>query len=157
MSNHTERNGGLAAARTTLDGITAAYVAHSWLMNDARMGNDLTPAARSLLRELSRNGEDFDDIAEVIEERCREQSLSVTIRDGWRNPGEASEPMEFCILLTTGGPAVRIVGGLGRYNEPESPDLQGQDWFTSWESIETTSEEDEALSWFCSLFYYGEE
>ena len=156
MGNNNERNGGLAAARATLDGIAAAYVAYSWLTNDNRESKDLAAEARSLLRELSWNGEDFEDFAEKIEEQCREQPLSVQIRGGWYKPGDESEPEEYEILLATGGPAVRITGNLGSYNKPADADIQGQDWFTPWESIETTSADDDALLWFASLFYYGE-
>ena len=150
------RNGGLVAARATMDGIAAAYAAYSWLTNDNREGNDLTRDARSLLREMNWDGEDFDRFAEKVEEQCREQPLSVSIRDGWYAPGDHPEPEEYEILLATGGPAVRITGNLGRWNEPCLAEIQGQDWFTPWESIETTSEDDEALRWFASLFYYGD-
>jgi hypothetical protein len=139
-----------------MDGIAAAYGAYSWLTNDNREGNDLTPGARSLLRELGWNGEDFEDFAEKAEQQCREQPLSVSIRDGWYHPGSESEPEEYEILLATGGPAVRVTGNLGRWNEPTDAVIQGQDWFAPWKSIETTSDDDYALMWFVSLFYYGD-
>jgi hypothetical protein len=156
MGNNNERNGGLASARAKLGGIAAAYVAHSWLTNDSRGGNDLTADAQSLLRELGWDGEDFEGFAEEIERRCCEEPLSVQIRGGWYDPGAEAEPEEYSILMTTGGPAVRITGKLGRYGEPADAEIAGQDWFTPWESIETSSEDDEALRWFASLFYYGE-
>jgi len=89
-------------------------------------------------------------------ERIQEDPLSVQVRSGWHTPCEASEPMEYEILLCTGGPAVRIIGQLGRYNEPESAELQCQDWSTPWEELITTGEDNEALLTYARSFYFGE-
>jgi hypothetical protein len=93
---------------------------------------------------------------EEASERIQESPLCVQVREGWKNPGEESEPEEFSILLTTGGPALRIIGDLGRYGSPESPRLQYQDWGTYWTDFDTTSEQDEDLNTFCQRFYFGE-
>jgi hypothetical protein len=60
--------------------------------------------------------------------------LSVMVRDGWRTPGAAAEDgaEEYEILLCTGGPACRIYGKIGQYDEPETAVLQYQNWFTPW-------------------------
>ena len=50
-----------------------------------------------------------------------EDALSVEVRSGWVSLGAdrvPMEPEEFCILLTTGGPAVRIRGELDEHKEP---------------------------------------
>lgn len=56
---------------------------------------------------------DEDDVRRAIEE----DALSVQVRSGWHSPGEKLEAAEYEVLLCTGGPAVRIVGALNRYNE----------------------------------------
>ena len=100
--------------------------------------------------------DDLDDLREHIQECVQVMPLSVTVRSGWYSPGAFdNEAEEFCILMSTGGPAVRIYGELDRYNCPYRPQLQGQDWFTPWETFNTSQAEDEALEWFCGCFYFG--
>lgn len=82
--------------------------------------------------------------------------LSVEVRTDWHTPGEDAKPTEYRILLTTGGPAVQIIGTLNQWGEPETAKLQFQDWFTPWEDLETTSEEEEALITYARQFYFGE-
>ncbi len=71
---------------------------------------------------------------EDAEQRIQEDPLSIEVRSGWvtlgSNRGEL-EPEEFNILLSTGGPAVRIMGEL-RGGEPYRAWLEVQDWFTPW-------------------------
>lgn len=90
-----------------------------------------------------------------VEERIQESPLSVQIRGGWHSVGEQAEDEEFEILLSTGGPALRIVGDLGQY-KPERPRLQYQDWGTPWTEYIVTGEDREALETFCQQFYFGE-
>ena len=98
-----------------------------------------------------------DETADAIRERMQEEPLSIQIRDGWRNPGEKGEPDEYTILLSTGGPALRIWGELTEHCEPDSdPRLQWQDWGTPWTDFRLTSEERDALASYARLFYYGE-
>lgn len=82
--------------------------------------------------------------------------LSVEVRTDWHAPGEDAKPTEYRILLATGGPAVQIIGTLNQWGEPETAKLQFQDWFTPWEDLETTSEEEEALITYARQFYFGE-
>lgn len=82
--------------------------------------------------------------------------LSVEVRTDWHTPGEDTKPTEYRILLATGGPAVQIIGTLNQWGEPETAKLQFQDWFTPWEDLETTSEEEEALITYARQFYFGE-
>lgn len=63
--------------------------------------------------------------------RIEEDALSLEVRSDWQSMGEPLEAAEFCILLTTGGPAVRIVGELDN-GEPSRPRLEVQDWGTPW-------------------------
>jgi hypothetical protein len=61
-----------------------------------------------------------------------EYPLSVQFRSDWHNPDEKPEDAEFEILLTTGGPAVKIVGDLNSDGEPCRAWLEYQDWFVPW-------------------------
>ena len=98
------------------------------------------------------DGETFTD-PDDVQQRIQEMPLSVEVRDGWKAPGGESEPEEFAILLSTGGPALRI------YGEISDGDglLQWQDWGTPWTTYhDTTEQEDEALRAFVGMFYLGE-
>ena len=99
-----------------------------------------------------------------------EQSvLSVMVRDGWRNPGEALPSCgaeEFEILLTTGGPALRIIGELDDYGQANNARLEYQDWGTPWTrfsayqedgvSIQEASAAESDVLTFAQCFYFGE-
>jgi hypothetical protein len=76
------------------------------------------------------------------------------VRDGWYQPGRPNEygPEEYEILLSTGGPALRIYGKLGRDDEPETAELQMQDWFLPWQRYPTA---EEPLLQFARYFYFG--
>jgi len=98
-----------------------------------------------------------DEARDEALERILEHPLSVQVRSGWCNSKQDMEPEEFSILLCTGGPAVRIYGELGQYNEPDRARLEYQDWFTPWEPLyDITEEESEALLRYCQQFYFGE-
>ncbi len=90
---------------------------------------------RDLVEALREAGDDFK------RERARcdimEDPLEVTVRSGWRAPGEDrdAKPEEFCILLSTGGPASRIIGTLDAFGQPETARLEVQDWGTPWEDV----------------------
>ena len=84
-----------------------------------------------------------------------EDPLSVEVREGWHAPGEKGEVSEFCILLCTGGPACRIVGTLGRYDEPDGAYVEYQDWGTPWTEYDLTSAERDAVLAYARQFYYG--
>lgn len=94
--------------------------------------------------------------AEAIIEEMQEWPLEVSVRSDWHAPGTESTASEFLILLSTGGPALRIIGDLNSYSEPENPKLQWQDWGTPWTDLPMTDEETEAVQTFCQQFYFGE-
>jgi hypothetical protein len=105
-----------------------------------------------------------DDAEGSIEQDFDEYPLSVEVRSGWQTVGDELTPAEYLILLTTGGPALRIVGQLGRYNEPENARLEWQDWGTPWTELHASefladlkpSEADDILRTFAQHFYFGE-
>lgn len=97
---------------------------------------------------------DIEEAREAIEQ----DALSVEVRSDWCVPGspESGAPTEYKILLCTGGPAVQIVGDLGRYCEPETARLQHQDWFKPWTDYPLSSKDEEALLTYARCFYFGE-
>lgn len=84
-----------------------------------------------------------------------ESVLSVLVRNGWHEPGNTDDdgPDEYEILLTTGGPALRIWGKLDKYCQPESAELQMQDWGTPWGRYPAA---EATLLEFAQHFYFGE-
>jgi hypothetical protein len=99
-----------------------------------------------------------DDEREAAQTNIHEDPLEVQVRGDWHAVGETNcEATQFRILLCTGGPAVRIIGDLNEYNEPESAHVQYQDWFTRWQTLEhLTDAENELLIEYCREFYFGE-
>lgn len=94
--------------------------------------------------------------AEAARERIQESPLSVEVRDGWRTPGaDKGAAEEFCILLSTGGPALRIMGELDEHAQPTRAWLEYQDWGTPWTHHYVKDFADTLLT-FCQQFYFGE-
>lgn len=95
-----------------------------------------------------------------------ESPLSVEVRSSWVPVGQSMDDpgaAEYCILLCTGGPAVRIVGELGRYSEPETARIEYQDWGTPWTEMGNTaelsmtySEMETTLMAYARQFWFGE-
>lgn len=119
---------------------------------------DMDESERTELVELEAvitiDGDKMAD-ADAVRERIQESPLSVQIRSGWYSPGETPEPHEFEILLSTGGPALRILGELGEHNEPTRAWLEYQDWGTPWTHYYRADFGDTLLT-FCQQFYFGE-
>jgi hypothetical protein len=98
------------------------------------------------------------DAEEGAREAIEQDALSVEVRDGWHAPGSKSEPEEFRILLSTGGPACQIMGELGDHNEPEKAWIEVQDWFQPWTRLDLSDEPkaEEILLTYARAFYWGE-
>lgn len=149
--SHAERN-----AEGWSDTITAAWEAYGFCLEEGE-GKYLSREAKQVLKEQGYDGTNYDQVAEGIEEAMREAPLSVEVRSDWHDPccGPAI-PEEFRILLSTGGPALRMMGELDRC-EPSRCWLEIQDWGTPWtRHFSRSAERATALRWFASLFYYGE-
>ena len=117
-----------------------------------------------MIRALEAARESDDDGAiDAAQTAISEAPLSVEVRSGWYTPCDADpEPAEYQILLTTGGPALRITGRLGAHDEPETADLEYQDWGTPWTRYHPAhgeplfdSHRGDILS-FAQQFYFGE-
>lgn len=102
------------------------------------------------------DGEEFTD-SDDLRQRIWEAPLSVQVRSDWHNPGEEGvRPAEFCILLSTGGPALRLIGELDGYGQPESAALEWQDWGTPWTRLPVSDARADDLRTYAATFYFGE-
>lgn len=100
----------------------------------------------------SPDGFEFDE--DDARERIQEDPLEITVRSDWVSTSDEMKPSEYCILLATGGPAVRIIGDL-EDGEATSAKLQTQEWGTPWTDYKSLYEEDEDLLTYARNFYFG--
>ncbi len=108
-----------------------------------------------LTKAVTVEGEELDE--DAIRERIQESPLSVQVRGGWHDPGaEDDGAEEFEILLSTGGPALRIVGDLDGHGQPSRARLEHQDWYKPWTEKVLDSDGYAALLTWCQQFYFGE-
>lgn len=114
-----------------------------------------------MIRALEASPRDGRDTS--AEDAIQEAPLSVDVRSGWYRPFWAEpKAVEYQILLSTGGPACRIVGSLNSYGEAETADLEYQDWGTPWTRYHPAhgdplfdSHRADVLA-FAQQFYFGE-
>lgn len=130
------------------DGPGYANSAEAWATENPDDAEEL----KELEEAANCNGEPCKD-ADEARERIQEDALSVRVF-GERTNGEW-EADKFEILLTTGGPAVRIMGELDGNCEPSHAWLETQDWGTPWTEYYETGIRDTLLS-YCRCFYFGE-
>ena len=116
------------------------------------------------------NPDDAEELAELeaaagecqdredAERRILEDAISVEVRSIWASVGdyadECKTPGEYLILLTTGGPAVRIRGELDERGEPTRAWLEVQDWFKPWTEYHQPGL-GELLLTYSRCFYFG--
>lgn len=132
----------IANAESWLETIDAALAACDTLSNAI----DAAPQ--------SFDGETFED-ADALRERLCQMPLAVSVRSGWSTPCDALAASEYQVLLTTGGPALRIVGDLSEHGEAETARIEYQDWGTPWTAYPLRQSETRRVLAFASLFYYG--
>ena len=97
------------------------------------------------------------DLAESIRERIEEYPLAVLVRTDWHEVGaEDSGPTHYQLLLSTGGPATRIVGELSEHGEAITADIEHQDWGTPWTRYGITAEVEGSLVSFAQCFHFGD-
>ena len=92
------------------------------------IANENDAAELAALEEVAGECESQDDACQRIDE----DPLDIRVRTGWNALGEQGVNEEFEILLTTGGPALRIRGELDGNQEPKLAWLEYQDWGTPW-------------------------
>lgn len=104
---------------------------------------EANPGDAEELKELEESAGECKN-QEEARERILEDALSLEFRSGWVTNWEDVEKEEYCLLLTTGGPAARIIGEV-RNGEAYSARLEVQDWGTPWTEHITTGSDHEAL------------
>lgn len=126
----------------TREGDAAELALQEWDVENAEELEELTAQAGEC------------ESREDAERRISEDPLSLEVRSGWTSLGEPLQAEEFNILLSTGGPAVRIVGELNQHGEPYRAWLEVQDWFKPWTQYFGASQS--VLLTYCQQFYFGE-
>jgi hypothetical protein len=121
---------------------------HDKLMS---IGRSAYESIAEMVAAVKEAGDD-DAAREAAEQTILEDPLSLEVRSGWVSPGVTMEPEEFQLLLSTGGPATRIVGSVNQYGELTDPRLEAQDWFLPWTHIPLDTEETEVLEAYISYF-----
>lgn len=116
--------------------------------------DDLSARALAFAESEAWDLDDRDALGEAVREYAQAMPLSVLVRSDWHAPGSASSYSQFELLLSTGGPAVRIIGELDSYCEPYRPQLQYQDWGIEW--MDHPEARHDPLQWFAAQFYFGE-
>jgi len=110
----------------------------------------------TFLESLQVTTQEDENKLDEIRESINNSALSVEFRSGWSTNSEKLEAEEFKILLTWGGPALRVIGDLDQYKQAENIKLQFQDWGTPWTDFQLSENQENALNWFCNCFYFGE-
>jgi len=149
-----EKNHAADNAARWADTIEANYEAWQFCQDDAMEGREISPEAKRVLREHDYDGTNKNEVSDAIEDEMRDSILSLEVRSGWYSPGSSDGPEQFMLLLSMGGPALRLIGDLDTYCQPRCCWLEHQNWFTPW--IESRAGDSEALLWFAGLFWYGE-
>jgi hypothetical protein len=147
----TELSQAEANAKAWAESIDAAHEAWQFCVEEGE-GKHLSTEAKAVLKKHGYDGANHDVVAQWIEDAMQEAALLVEIREGWRCPGESAsmEPTEFQVLITTGGPALRLMGELCN-GEPERCWFEHQDWGTPWTRYHSPDTVDARL-WFAGLF-----
>lgn len=103
------------------------------------------------LEEAAGDCKDRDD----AETRIHEDPLSIQVRSDWEDSAESFTASEFQILLSTGGPATRIMGELDANGEPCRAWLEVQDWFKPWTEYHVSGGMDTLLT-YARCFSFGQ-
>ncbi len=151
----------LAELRYAREALGDDWLSASQLREDAESEKE---CARAIDMWEEENGDELKELEEAAgeckdredaEERIMEDPLEIKVRGDWRDQGFEDEgPVEFYILLTTGGPAVRIMGEL-QDGEPHRAYLQTQDWGTPWTDYYEEGAAEVLMS-YCRCFCFGE-
>lgn len=156
--SHAEQN-----AISWRDMITSSHEAWRFCAAEfhhlSQQARNLSDEARQVLKGHGFDGNNHQEVAEAIEENMQAAPLQVAVRcSQWHDPSSSWDlsPDEFQILLSTGGPALRVTGDL-ESGRPVDTRLEHQDWGTPWTHQRSTHAfQVDALNWFAGLFWFGE-
>lgn len=121
----------------------------SWKVRSKQIGKS---AYASIVEMVSHLDDENEERQEGARTAIEEDALELVLT-GRGNPTDGLTADGFELLLATGGPAVRIVGTLDQYLEPDSARLEVQDWFIPWTEYRC---DPEPLLAYARCFYYGE-
>jgi hypothetical protein len=116
-------------------------------------GDDVVEEVKELEDAAKTCGNECSD-REDAERMIHEDPLSVEVRSDWTTPGEEMTAGQFQILLSTGGPATRIMGELDEHGEPYRAWLEVQDWFKPWTEYHVYGGMETLLT-YARCFTYG--
>ena len=117
------------------------------------MSDHSIEAARAWLESIKEMLAYYDESGDQTE--IHECALDITVRSGWVSLPSELEAEDYAILLSTGGPAVRIIGELRR-GEPHTARLEHQDWFVPWTDLPLDGEDRAVVLRFAQQFYFVE-
>lgn len=117
-------------------------------MNDNRVLN----MAKSCIQDLTNMFKRLDEANEAgkveevenLEQEIDEQDYGTSVQK------------TYSITLAGGGPAMRVFGDLDEHNQPETAELQYQDWGTPWTKLPVSGEQEDLLLRYASRKYFGE-
>ena len=147
--SHAEQN-----AKGHLETIELWYEVFDWCQTNNDPKELSWAGRRFLIEEMDWAADpDREAVADGIRDMVQEDPLEVQIREDWHNLDQFADAAEYMILISTGGPALRLIGRLEGF-EPASAGLEHQDWGTPWTYY--YAESDDALIWYASQFYWGD-
>ena len=151
-TNHAKQNAQLWVE--SIQGYIVAMDEESWTRRDELKEDEaiLDADDTAELAELNAQLSEYDD-ADDARTQAEQSALSVELTGTW-SLGDTPKADGFIILLTTGGPALRIRGELDGDMEPDRAWLEFQDWGTPWTRYYEADEDD--LLTFAQVFYFGE-
>ncbi len=132
--------------------------ARAWIENITSLYHAYRKLSRGEAEEVEVEGNRFDSEEELLE-YCTELPLGVSVRGTWHAPGDtetAIVPVAYQVLLTTGGPGLRLIGDLDSDRIPVSVRVEYCDWGVPWTEW-TGYADEEALLWFVELFWWAGE
>lgn len=131
----------------------------SWIDTAKQQAVNQLARIHELVRLTQEGTRDFegDEKRNEAREEIQNDPLEILVRSGWYSLGDEyqSAPAYYSILLATGGPAVRIRGRLHE-GQPETAQLEYQDWGTPWTRLPLTKEDIDVLLAYAQCFYFGE-
>jgi len=154
--SHSEQNG-----KGHLEAIELWYEVFDWCQTNEDPKELSWPARRFLIEEMDwAEDPDREGVEDALRDLVQEDPLEVRIREDWHALDEVADAAEYMILISTGGPALRMIGTIDRNSrlegfEPASARLQHQDWNTPWTDYISPGSED-ALIWYASQFHWGD-
>lgn len=148
----TKLDHALQNVRGHLENLVDLAACHECMTDEGRPADLTWEQRRLLIKELGFTGDNWTDTAEAIEQWADGIPLSLLFRSDWFSTAQEAETAEFELLLSTGGPALRIIGAVTD-GELQDPVMQMQDWGTPWIDVDTNDAEDSAMAWFISCFH----